>query len=57
MKRQLPRKRRDRRESELGSPYAKYGKKPFKYPFVTGAAYAEACARGSITDPGERWRT
>jgi hypothetical protein len=54
-KRVNPRKRRDRREAGL-SNYFLSGKAPMKYPFPTGADYAEAVSRGQITDPGERWR-
>jgi hypothetical protein len=54
-KRQTPRKRRDRREAGL-STYFLEGKTPYKYPFPTGIAYAEAVKAGNITDPGERWR-
>ncbi len=55
MKRQTPRKRRDRREAGL-SNYCLEGKQPYKYPFPTGAEYANQVTSGHITDPGERWR-
>ena len=55
-KRTTPRKRRDRREAGL-STYHTEGKTPYKYPFPTGPAYAQAVSNGSITDPGERWRS
>ncbi len=39
-------KRRDRKTGQ--SPYARYGKVPYKYPFPTGKEYREARERGEI---------
>lgn len=33
------------------SPYHKYGKVPYKYPFATGAAYAKAREFGHVAEP------
>ena len=36
------------------SPYHKYGKVPYKYPFATGVAYAKAREFGHIEEPRAR---